>query len=126
MALFVGKQELNAWEGLASPLILLALAVISNKITGRAVPDDLPRPTESRLRLFLQLAVITTVIMLTGFGGMQAHGLLRHVTIPWWSVLLRWLATIGAAVGIGGNQTVNFGSYALIPGILALVLGDVA
>lgn len=101
------------------PVIVLVLAWMTTRIT--ETPKPLPLPSENRGRLFAQIIVIATVIVLTGIRGLNFHGV-TAIWIPGWSPLLGYFGKAGAAIGMESDIT-NFGAYVLVPGVLALLLG---
>jgi membrane protease YdiL (CAAX protease family) len=121
--LFLGKQGLNAWMGFGTPIIILALVLLTDVLVKPGEPDAaLPRPAQSRALVWAQLAVIIGSIALTGLRALPSLGLDFGPEISFWMQFLQATDRIGRVLGIGGNQATNFITYALIPGAIVLLL----
>lgn len=113
----LGKEARSeAWQDLAMSPILFGLMAATQRLSRRTA-GDFPCPTESSPRVRLQLFVIVAIILLTGFGYLASRG------ISGWSTLTSIFSRIGKHTPAGSLGAANFGHYALIPGILVLMLG---
>jgi len=121
--LFLGKQGLNAWMGFGTPIIILALVLGTNALSKPGNHETaVPRPRESKSLVWAQVAAIIGAIGITGYGALGRNGLDFGPELPFWTQLLQWTSLVGTALGIGGNQSTNFITDALIPGAIVLLL----
>lgn len=106
----------EAWQDLLISPVLFGLMAVTQHLS--PIPaDDFPCPTESRQRVRFQLFVVSAIILLAGFRYLIGG------EIPVWDTLTDVFARIGKHTPAGQLGAVNFGQYALVPGILVLLLG---
>ena len=102
---------------------MAALVLVAEWITKNGPhPQELKEPARDG-RLFCQMLIIVLFIVLTAINGMQVHGIFQKAEIPGWSSLLLVFATAGQFMHVGANQAINFGTYALLPGLAVLLCG---
>lgn len=110
------EARTEAWQDLVIPIVLVGLLGVTHWL-GRAPAEDFPPPDEPRSRVCVQLVVIGAVILLTAFQYLLRGG------IPVWSTLAGAFSRIGSHTPAGSLGAVNFGQYALLPGIAVILLG---
>ena len=105
---------------------LAALAIFGSAtylVTANA-PAERPDAPPARRLLWLQIAVLLVLILLTGFRGAVFNGLLpASATVPIWSSLVQALERAGDSLFGNSNYVANPVLYFVIPVIVLLILG---
>ncbi len=111
------------WGGLASLTGIAVFMLITALNTQPNPPTFVDDPRERR-RLYLQLAVLFLLIVLTGIRGMQFHDLIPFNTvIPGWTPLVDTLERFSGRTFGNDNYLTNPVLYFVIPVIFLLLLG---
>ncbi len=111
------------WGGLAQLLGIAAFMLITALYTQPNPPSIESDPAERR-KLYIQLAVLAGLILLTAFGGMQYHGLVPNdASIPLWTPMVNAVERFSGQTFGNDNYISNPVQYFVIPVILLLLLG---
>lgn len=107
-------------------LLLLAYALYMALLIRFTIRATEPMPTgaadtpQSKSLLWIQIAVLAVIILITGLGSRS---------VPVWSVMVEWFHTLGESIlpvewfGGPGNAVANPIQYFVIPFLLLLLLG---
>lgn len=132
IALWLLAAAVEAWRGPDGLLlqVTISLALLFTIATGLLLfltPDPPPAdsPRQSRGMLWLQVAILFVLILLTGWSGMRFHqvtpGWLE--SIPIWSPLEAALERAGGRLLGHDNYLRNPVLYVVIPGLILLLMG---
>lgn len=116
--LFLREYDI-VFPNLGKDLYLLLMVYLTVRVT-RPVPVDAQGPTAGGFKLWLQIAVLLVVMVLTGMNSK---------TTPVWSDIVGWFYNLGEALlpkelfGGPGNSFANPVQYFVIPFLLLIWLG---
>ncbi len=122
VTLVLTGQGFSALDG-----VLFGLAYLSFSLVTVAITRDLPSdraPSTGRTRLWVQLGVVTLVVLLTAWRGLGFHRVIGpEATIPPWSSLVDALQRKGDEWFANGNFVANPVLYVGLPLPLLLLAG---
>lgn len=101
---------------------ILVFAWITVRITGP--PTDAKPIRDSRTRLWVQVALIILIMIVTGsgWGVLKSQGVISHRPfIPGWAHIAHWFGLMARQIGVSYNWGANPVKYCLLPLVVFLV-----